>query len=285
MNLLRPAAILATLILAASAHALELRPARTSPLDLAVQGLVKGLPPGKTGYLTWADLATLPKSKIKITGEFIPGEQEVTVVYLADLLKALPLEAKADTVLATCVDDFAAVFPQSFIEHYKPFIVLEIAGKPSSAWPPPGITYNPGPFPITVSARLAPDVDRYRDIAHKKPWGVGTIKLVSYQEEFKAVYTGPWAHLSKGAQEGREIWIHSCLCCHAGPAHLFAGTKANRPYPVIAAYAVYSPAYFKSYVRNPQDEATCAQMEAHPHYSEEELDHLIEFIAAGNPKA
>jgi hypothetical protein len=275
---------LLVLCLASSLRALELRPKRTSPLDLEVKGLVRGLGPGQSGYLSWADIASLPKSKLKITGEFIPGEQEVTVVYLADLLKALPVDPKADTVLGTCVDGFAAVFPKDFIAHYRPFIVLEIAGKPSSAWPPPGITYNPGPYPITVSARVAPDAASYRDIEHKKPWGIGMIKLVSYAEEFKAVYTGPYAHLSAGAADGREIWINSCLCCHAGPASLFAGVKADRPYEVLVAYALYKPTYFKSYVRNPQDEASCAQMEAHPHYSDAELQHIIDFIVAGLPK-
>ena len=266
-------------------RALERRPERSSPLDLAVKGLVEGLPKGKTGYLRWSDLATLPQTKLKITGEFIPGEQEVTVVFVSDLLKALPVKKQADAIVATCVDGFVSVFRQDFVARYRPFIVLEIAGVPSSAWPPKGITYNPGPYPITVSSKLVPEAETYRDIEHKKPWGVGTIEFVSYADEFKPIYSGRFTNLSPGAKVGREIWINSCVCCHAGPDHLVAGTKADRPYAVIQAYALSAPDYFKHYVRNPQDEASCAQMEAHPHYSDEELDDIVAFIAAGAPKA
>ena len=269
-------------IILASAHrglALEFRSEPSSSLDLAIKGGLAGVPKGATRYLRWSDLATLPKSKIRITGEFVPGEQEVTVVFLSDLMKALPLAPGVDTAVATCTDGFVTLFKTSFIEHYHPFIVLEIAGKPSSAWPPPGITYNPGPYAITVSARLAPDAGSFLDIEHKKPWGVNALEFVTYSDAFKDYYSEAYAAVSDRAKAGREIWMNSCLCCHSGPVSSFAGTKSGRPYAVVAAYALSAPAYFKRYVRNPQGEVTCAQMDAHPHYTDEELNALIAFIA------
>ena len=165
---LRPLVALFVVIAASTlAKALELRTASSSSLDLAIKGGLAGVPKGEVRYLRWSDLATLPTSKIRITGEFVPGEQEVTVVFLSDLMKALPLQPTVDAALATCTDGFATIFKTSFIGHYRPFLVIEIAGRPPSAWPPPGVTYNPGPYAITVSERLAPDARAYLDIEHK----------------------------------------------------------------------------------------------------------------------
>ena len=66
--------------------ALDLLPARSSPDDLAVSGLVAGLPEGAAGYVRWADLRSLPTVRLRITGEFGPGARELTVVYLDDLV-------------------------------------------------------------------------------------------------------------------------------------------------------------------------------------------------------
>ena len=276
---LRPLVALFVVIAASTlAKALELRTASSSSLDLAIKGGLAGVPKGEVRYLRWSDLATLPTSKIRITGEFVPGEQEVTVVFLSDLMKALPLQPTVDAALATCTDGFATIFKTSFIGHYRPFLVIEIAGRPPSAWPPPGVTYNPGPYAITVSERLAPDAHAYLDIEHKKPWGVNALEFVSYADCFRNAYSGSFSSLSARAQAGREIWMNSCLCCHAGPAATFSGTKSGRPFAVVKAYALTAPAYFKRYVRNPQGEVTCAQMDAHPHYTDVQLDQLIAYI-------
>ena len=74
----------------------------------------------------------------------------------------------------------------------------------------------------------------------------------------------------------------SCASCHAGPPGTFGGTKANRPFQVIAAYAGYDRAFFVKYVRDPKSLVRCAKMEPHPHYTDAELSGLIAFIAAAN---
>jgi cytochrome c1 len=150
-------------------------------------------------------------------------------------------------------------------------------------WPPPGLTYNPGPYVITVSADLVPGVASYRDLEHKKPWGVTTLEVASFSDKYKGAYTGKWASLSQAAQRGREIWINSCASCHPGPAGTFSGTKAGRPFQVIAAYAGYDRGFFVKYVRDPKSLVASAKMEPHPDYTDAELSDLIEFITAGQP--
>jgi hypothetical protein len=266
---------------AGSARALDLHAERSSPYDLALTGKLAGVPEGVSRYVRWPDLRALPTSKLTMNGEFIDGPQELTVVFLDDLWKALPVEPGADCVLATCADGYASVFTSDFISRYRPFLVLEINGKGPKDWPPPGLDFNPGPFVITVSDRLVPSVALFRDLEHKKPWGVTTLEIASFTERYRPIFTGRWASLSAAARDGRDIWINSCACCHKGPGGKFGGTKANRPFEVLAAYAGYDRAFFTKYVRDPKSLVPCAKMEPHPNYTDEDLADLIAFIVSG----
>jgi cytochrome c2 len=274
-------AALSTLLAVIPAGALDLHPERGSPYDLAVTGRIAGVARGDTRFVRWQDLRALPTAQVKVDGEFVSGPQALTVVFLDVLLKALSPEPGADTILATCSDGYAAVYTSDFIERYRPFLVLEINGKGPTDWPPPGLSFNPGPYVVTVSPGLVPEVANFPDLEHKKPWGVTVLEVASFSDRYKGAYTGKWASLSTNAQKGRDIWINSCASCHQGPGGIFGGTKAGRPFEVIAAYAGYNRAYFMKYVRDPKSLVPSASMEPHPHYTDVELADLIEFITAG----
>jgi len=277
------AALMSALFLAdsAGAGALELRGQRTSPYDLALTGRLAGVPAGETRYASWEDLRSLPTTQLRLDGEFVKGPQVVTVVFLSDLWKALPVAGGADTLLATCGDGYAAVFTADFIAKYRPFLVLEIDGKGPSDWPPPGLKFNPGPYAVTVSSGLVPSAAAFPDIEHKKPWGVSAIEVASFAERFRGAYSGRWASPGPEGRAGREIWVNSCASCHPGPGGSFGGTKAGRPFEVIAAYASYDKAFFEKYVRDPKSLVPCAAMEPHPRYTDRQLDQLVTFVAAG----
>jgi cytochrome c2 len=277
------AAALALCLLATAvpARPIELHSERSSPYDLALTGLIPGIPAGGTRYARWADLRALPTTMLTINGEFIAGPQTVTVVFLGDLWRALSPDPAADTLLATCSDGYTSVFTGGFMSMYRPFLVLEINGKGPEDWPPPGLSYNPGPYVITVSQRLVPDVAGFLDIEHKKPWGVTTLEAASFADRYKGAFSGKWAALPEGAKRGRDIWINSCASCHAGPAGTFSGTKAQRPFQVIAAYAGYDRIFFMRYVRDPKSLVASAKMEPHPDYTDAELSDLIAFITVG----
>jgi cytochrome c2 len=268
---------------AGRARAVELHADRSSPYDLEMTGMLVGVPAGETRYVRWSDLRALPTSSLGMNGEFVEGPQELTVLFLDDLWKALPTSPGADSLLATCADGYASVFTSDFISKYRPFLVLEINGKGPKDWPPPGLEYNPGPFVITVSADLVPAVAQFRDVEHKKPWGVTTLEVASYARRFRPIYSGRWSSLPASARDGREIWVNSCASCHQGPAGTFGGLKAGRPFEVIAAYAEHDRNYFMRYVRDPKSLVPCSAMEPHPKYSDNELSNLISFITSGNP--
>jgi cytochrome c2 len=267
-----------------AAPRLRLARERASPTDLALTGRLAGVPAGESRYVPWADLAALPHTKLRLTGEFVPGEQEVTVVYLSDLWTALPRAPGADTLLATCTDGYASVYRAAFIRDYRPFLILAINGQGPEKWPPPGLTFNPGPYVISVAASVVPAVAQLLDAGHKRPWGVTTIEVARYDESFAGILTGKWAALSPRAVEGREIWVHSCTSCHSGPDGSFGGTKSERPFAVLAAHAEHNAGYFRRYVRDPKGFAATAKMEAHPHYTDAQLDALIAFITAEGKK-
>jgi len=277
------AAVAASLLFAAagSCRALELHAERSSPFDLAVTGRLAGLAKGQVRYASWSDLRALPTTRLTLDGEFVKGPQVLTVVFLADLLAALPLAQGADSVLATCGDGYAGIYNSSFIATYRPFLVLEINGKGPADWPPPGLDFNPAPYVITVSTGVAPGAATFLDIEHKKPWGVTSIEIASFADRFGGIYSGKFASIGPGGRAGREIWVNSCASCHAGPAGIFGGAKADRPFQVIAAYAVFDRPFFMEYVRDPKSLVHSARMEAHPHYTDAQFSDLIEFISAG----
>jgi len=265
------------------ADPLPLAPARTSPYDLAITGRMAGVPAGQTRYVPWQALRRLATAQLTLSDEFVKGEQQVTVIFLADLWAALPRGAGVDTLLATCGDGYTAVYRQDFIRHYQPFLVLEINGQGPEHWPPPGLKFNPGPYVISISKTVAPPVAGLLDPGHKKPWGVTTLELASFAERYGDAYHGQWAQLSDRAQQGRDIWINSCASCHAGPGAIFGGSKSGQPFAVIEAIAGYNPELFRRYVRAPQSVNPQAKMEAHPHYTDEQLAAVIAFVGAEKP--
>jgi cytochrome c2 len=105
--------------------------------------------------------------------------------------------------------------------------------------------------------------------------------VAAYGDRFKGMYSGKWASLPPRARAGREIWVNSCASCHSGPKASFGGTKADRPFEVIAAYAEFDRPFFMKYVRDPKGLVASAKMEPHPWYTDPQLGDLVSFIAAG----
>jgi hypothetical protein len=276
------AALFATGLFApvAGAGTLPVREGPGGKFDLPISGLLEGLPAGTQGHLDRSDLLALPTTVIDVTGKFGSEAKDARVLFLSDLVAALPAKPGANVLLASCTDGYLSVYTFDFIRRYRPYLVLEIAGRGPEHWPPPGLAFNPAPFAIDASASLAPGVEEYRDIGHKRPWGVVSIRLSSMPESFGAFFQGRWASPSPAAAAGREIWINSCASCHPGAGGATGGTKSGRPMEIVQAIAGANRAFFMQYVRNPTSLDPRAKMEPHPWYSDAELDQLIEFLTA-----
>lgn len=263
-----------------TAAPLDLRIDRSSPFDLEISAGLAGVPEGESRFVAWEDIVALPSSQLEVEGEFVPGQQTVTIVLLEDLWAALPVSGDRDTAIAYCTDDYFSIFQPEFIAEQKPFLITKINDQGPQAWPPEGLAFNPGPYVISMADQLAPGVSQILDVGHKRPWGVDEIQFVALAEYEAPARTGPWLDLSPRAIRGRELWINSCASCHQGPQGLAGGNKSKRPFPVVEAHARYNDAYFRNYVRDPTGQIAGATMEPHPHYTTEEMDELIAFIVA-----
>ncbi|WP_324726113.1 c-type cytochrome [Actomonas aquatica] len=264
----------------ANAGDLTLSTESSSPYDLAILGGLDGVPAGETRYVSWDEVAGLPTTTLELTGEFVPGKQEVTVVFVEDLWKVLPVAAEADTLLAWCTDDYFSIYPPEFIAKQKPFVVVKINGDGPDKWPPEGLSFNPGPYVISVADEVVPGTRAILDVGHKRPWGVDKIKFVNEDEALAPAFAGEWSDVSELAAAGRTIWVNSCSSCHPGPGGLVGGNKSQRPFPVLQAHAKYNTDYFRKYVRDPKSLVPSATMEPHPHYTDAQLDALVAFISA-----
>ena len=278
--------LLPLLLLAATAlrAALPLQPERSSPLDLELCGRLDGLSAGSTEFVRWEDLRALPTREIDLPDEFGKGPRKARILFLSDLLAALPQLPDADCLLATCKDGYASVYTHAFIQAYRPFLVLELDGLGPSRWPPPGLKYSPAPYAITVAYALVPEARSILDIGHKKPWGVIRLEVARFDLAFRGAFQGAWEHPTPGAAAGRTLWINSCASCHPGPEGTFGGTKSGMPFPAVTAIAAFAAPTFRQYVRDPRSVSASAKMEAHPHYSDAQLDQLIAFITAGTAR-
>lgn len=281
IRLTRGTPLLLLCSLAVRAGSLALLPGPGGSYDLRISGLLAGAPAGTPLHVPRAALWALPKTDVDVTGEFGTQAKVAKVVLLEDLLKALPLAPGADLVLADCKDGYMGVYPLDFIRRYHPFLILQLDGIGPEGWPPPGLRYNPGPYVATVSEHLAPGVGAFRDVEHKKPWGVIGLRVTSRAAAFGGFTRGRWASLPPAAADGREIWIHSCASCHPGPDGVAGGTKSGLPFAVPVAVAGGNAAFFRQYVRNPTSLNPAAKMEPHPHYTDAELGELIAFLTAG----
>jgi len=262
------------------ASSLTIHPDRTAATDLAISTPNVGGDAVTTGYVRWSDLAKLPSSHLTLTGEFVPGEQEVTVVLLSDLWAALPRPSGADTLLATCTDGYAAVFRADFITQFRPFLILEINRRGPDHWPPAGLTFNPGPYVISVASQVAPAVASLVDAGHKRPWGVTALTITRYTDAFAVFFRAPWTGLSARAIAGRGLWINSCASCHQGPSRSLGGTKSNVAFEILAARAQHAPEVFHGYIRDPKAIVANAKMQPHPDYTDEQLAALQAFVTA-----
>jgi hypothetical protein len=65
-----------------------------------------------------------------------------------------------------------------------------------------------------------------------------------------------------------------------GPGAVFGGTKSGQPFAVLQAIAQSKPDFFKLYVHDPKSANPAAKTEAHPHYTDQQLEALIGFVTA-----
>jgi mono/diheme cytochrome c family protein len=263
----------------------KLRATRSSPSDLEISGDLTGLPPKTTRYITREDLLTLPQVTYTVTDDAnFKGPTKITGVELEELIRRFTQKPEAEMVTAVCDDLYEAHYPQDYISAHHPLLVLEINDQSPSGWPKSsdGSGSSMGPYLIS-HPHFTP---AFKILSHKDepqiPWGVVRLEFRNEKAVFGAIAPhGPLA-ADSAIQAGYRIAQQNCFRCHNLGDE--GGTKAQRPWEVLSAWASSSPTNFAAYIRNPQAKNPKAQMPGNLAYDDATLKALTAYFQTFSEK-
>ena len=191
------------------------------------------------------------------------------------MLDALNLNPSKYGLLANCGDKYQSNFgPQSFQTH-KPYLVIEIDGQSTHEWA--ASKENPawGPYIVGIAHE-----EGLKDPSSKQPWGVNQLVLQP-KDEFLAAVRARWPdELSPSAKHGRMLFLNHCLNCHALDG-ITGGNVSTRTVQILSIHAQTNPAYVRQMIYEPgKSFPEGIKMPAMPHYAEEDVKAVVEFLAA-----
>jgi mono/diheme cytochrome c family protein len=258
---------------------LVLHEKRNSALDLEVAGDLAELPFGSVRYIRREDLLKLPQISLMVTDDAnFKGPTPVSGVLLEALSKRVSAKPQSDLIVAICSDKYRANYPRSYIAAHHPILVMTVNGKSPDAWSkhPDGLDFSMGPYLIS-HAKFTP---AFKVLSHSDepqiPWGVVRLEFRNEQKVLEAIAPrGPHAR-DPEVQNGYRVAQQNCFRCHnIGPE---GGTKAGRPWLVLATWANAAPDHFIAYVRNPKAKNPRAQMPGNPNYDDATLNALVAYF-------
>jgi mono/diheme cytochrome c family protein len=226
---------------------------RNSPSDLEITGMVAGVPPGTSRYVSYETLLTLPQVTVAVTGDAnfaeIPREKiVVTGVYLDVLTKYLGGLPGSDLVNALCSDGYRANYSHDYVVAHHPIFALKVNGLPVKSWVAQTHKGNPGTYFITHAAFMPSFKVLSQEETPQIPVDIVKLDFSSTQVVFGAI--APHGENAPGSQvmEGYRIAQQHCYRCHNMGS--YGGTKAKVTWRQIGAYAA-APSVFEAYILNP----------------------------------
>ncbi len=224
--------------------------------------------------VTTLDLAAMqraaPPETWRAFDPYYRREKGWWTVDLATVLRAAfgPDIATADGELQlTAVDGYAVLLPLSQAFEGGAALAFADADGPWEAIGPQRA--SPGPFYLVWKGPEQTD-----SVTHPRPWGLARIALVKFEEAYS--WTVPPRRDAR-IDEGYQVFRQQCVRCHAvnrQGGHV--GPELNVPQNVTE----YRPrAQLRAYVRNPL-QFRYGNMPPFPHLSEEQLDAVLDYLAA-----
>jgi mono/diheme cytochrome c family protein len=247
----------------------ELHAARSSALDLEVGGELASLPSGVTRYVTRDQLLALPQIDYRVSDDAnFRSPTEIKGVSLEELGRHLAAGPDSDLIVAVCHDKYRAFYPRDYTAAHHPVLALEINGQPPDRWTKDGEGHGFATGPYLISHPTF--VPRFRIFSQAEeaqiPWGVVRLEFRNEKRVFGAIAPrGPRAG-EPNVQAGYHIALQNCFRCHNMGDE--GGQKAERPWPVLAAWASASPESFAAYVRNPKSRNPRAEMPGNSRYDD-----------------
>jgi mono/diheme cytochrome c family protein len=259
--------------------AITLNVTRSSPFDLEVAGDLAGIAHGSARYITRENLRALPQVSYTVSDDAnFKGPTKVSRVLLEVLAKYVGANPKSDMVVAICSDRYRSNYPASYITEHHPLLVLQINGRPPSAWPRDSEYHGFDMGPYLISHEKF--VPSFRVLSHSDepqiPWGVVRIEFRDEVKTFSAIAPMGSQASSPQVQDGFRIAKQNCFRCHNNGSE--GGLKAGRPWEVLSVWASASPEYFAGYVRNPRQKNPKAQMPSNPNYDDATVQALTAYF-------
>ncbi len=281
-TMIRPAVRLAVPLLALAAGLSAGELPRASPAaadDLRVSGLFQSTADGSVKYLPRSALLALPGvTHLHEKPADSIAAADLTVLPIPRLLEAVPLAPGADGLVLVCSDRWETMMPLDLARTVHPYLMLEYAGRtPAQGWPRFSPVEGLAPYYSNWSPALGP-----RD-ASGTPYGefdatqIVEIRAVNMRERYAPFYSGPLAHLSPEASEGRKLFIKECNMCHPGPQGV-GGNTSQRPIAVLEVHATLNAAYFRRMVTNPKQFFPQTVMPTHEYFTPQMMSQLVAFL-------
>ena len=258
---------------------------RTSPSDLEIGGDLLGTPAQidahTTRYATREQLLALPQVSYTVTNDAnFRGPTQISGVALDELLQVLTENPESELAIAVCIDKYEAHYRVPISTAHHPVLVLKIDGKDPADWPKFSTGADMGPYLIS-----SPDFKpSFKILSHEDepqiPWGVVRFEIRSEDVVFNAIRPRGAGADSREVQDGYRIAQQNCFRCHNSGDE--GGTKAQRPWAVLATWATASPEYFAAYIHDPKSKNPKAKMEGFPNYDAATLAALTKYFQTFN---
>jgi mono/diheme cytochrome c family protein len=252
---------------------------RTSQSDLELDGNIPGAGREQSKrYISRDQLLALPQVSYTVTSDAnFNGPTQISGVALDQLLQALTLNPESEIFVAICRDGYETHYTQTYAADHHPVLVLKINGKDPADWPkfPEGGAYM-GPYLIS-----SPDFKpSFKILSHEDepqiPWGVVRLEIRSEAHVFDPIRPQGSTANTQAVQDGYHIAQQNCFRCHnSGDT---GGTKAQRPWSVLATWATASPEYFAAYIHDPKSKNPKAQMTGFSNYDTATLNTLTKYF-------
>jgi len=260
---------------------LTIASARHAEDDLEVTGMIAGLPAGAVGYVSYAELATLPQITTTIQNDSNFADQlskgvRITGIPLEQLAIALGALPASDLIDALCTDRYRSHYPADYIAAHHPIFALKINGERPAQWAAKTKEYDPGPYFITHANYLP----RYKVLSHAEqpqiPDNVIRLNFSTVAATYGPITPrGDFPPNSPVAQ-GFTIAKQNCLRCHF--LNGVGGTKSGIDWRSLSMWAREQPQFFERYIHDPQSVDPHAHMEGSPAYDAATLNALTAYF-------
>ncbi len=260
-------------------HRLALQTTRRLPSDLEIGGSLQGVPEGKTRFISYKSLLSLPQETYTVTDDTNFGKTvQISGVPLEKLSALVGATDGASMVIAICDDKYAAHYPASYVRHHHPLLVLKVDGLDPDHWPLGTDQLPMGPYLVSHPS-FTPS---FRVLSHddeaQVPWGVVRLDLRHEQSVYAPIEPQGAAAKDPVVQQGYAIARQNCFRCHSNSGE--GGQKSKLLWRDLAQAAVANPARFDAYVRHPKSINPQSQMAASPQYDDATLIALRRYFAS-----